>query len=127
MAIAGIGIDLVEIDRFERFLKRKGSPLLRRVFTARELRYARSQKRPAMHLAARFAVKEAVLKAMKTGWAQGVSWKDIETLRPLHGAPVVKISGIAERIMRRQKIARIHISIAHSGTHAAAFALAEKR
>ena len=85
MTIIGIGLDATEIRRIERVLERFGDRLLRRVFTDHEIAYCLRRPRPAPRLAGRFAVKEAAMKAIGTGHARGVLWRDIEAVR--HGDP----------------------------------------
>ena len=80
-AIVGVGIDLVDIDRFER-----SKPRVReRLFTRAEARYCVLQRKPALHFAARFAAKEAVLKALGTGWSGGIAWTEVEIVARDHG------------------------------------------
>ena len=86
--IRGTGIDLIEIERIERIITRRGEKFLSRVFTPGEIEYSYRSGRPARHLAARFAAKEAVLKALGTGLRQ-VSWTDIEIQRDELGKPMV--------------------------------------
>ncbi len=76
--VIGIGIDLVQVSRFEQAASRHGSRLLDRLFTAGEQARVRCYRSPGRHLAARFAAKEAALKALRTGWGQGVVWQDVE-------------------------------------------------
>src|SRR5512147_2819189 len=93
--IVGIGVDLVKIGRIEK--AGKGHPgFLERVFTQREQDYCNRQKFPAQHYAARFASKEAVLKAFGTGLSAGMKWTDVEVLHGEGGGPIVNISGAAK-------------------------------
>ena len=73
--IIGIGIDIVDLDRFQRMLDRHGKRFLAKTFSEEEIAYCQSRKNPAQHFAARFAAKEAVFKALGTGWREGMSWK----------------------------------------------------
>ena len=117
--IAGIGIDLIEIERVERALARR--PRLReRLFTTRERDYADSRARPAEHLAARFCAKEAVAKSLGL---EGWSFTDVEVVA---GAPpTVRLSGRAGRRADELGV-RVHVSLTHSRVAAAAFACAER-
>lgn len=123
--IAGVGIDLIELDRFGAALKRQGAAFLRRVFTASERRYCDSRKNRVPHYAARFAAKEAVLKALGTGWSGGIRWTDVEIRRAASGSVSVRLAGRAKAVAATQKVRRVHLSITHAGTHAAAIAVAE--
>jgi len=91
--IAGIGVDIVDIARIQALLDRHGERFLRRVYTDAETAYAMSGANKAERLAGRFAVKEAVLKALGTGKSQGILWRDIETLRGRLGRPEVRRPG----------------------------------
>jgi holo-[acyl-carrier protein] synthase len=118
MAIAGIGVDVIEIDRVERALERRG--LGERLFTAEERRYAARHRRPARQLAARFCAKEAVAKSLGLG---GWSFTDVEVVA---GAPPqVRLRGRAERRARELGVA-VCISLTHSRETAAAVACAER-
>lgn len=85
MEIIGIGLDATEVQRVADIIERHGDRFLSRVFTAGEIAYCRAHRRAAQHFAARFAVKEAAMKALGTGFSHGVVWKDIEVVR--HGGP----------------------------------------
>jgi holo-[acyl-carrier protein] synthase len=125
--ILGIGTDIIEVERIDRLLREHGEQFLRRCFTEEETGYALSRKNAAQHLAGRFAVKEAVMKALGTGWGRGVRWRDIAVRRRPGDAPRVELSGGAARHARRLGIARVHISISHLRGEALAFAVAEGR
>lgn len=87
MNIAGIGTDIVECLRIAQMIERHGELFLTRVYTEREIQYCSSRKAATQHYAGRWAAKEAVLKAMGTGWAKGISWRDIEVRNDEGGAP----------------------------------------
>ncbi len=125
MAILGTGIDIVEVDRLEEALGRRGARLRDRVFTPAERDYCENRPRPGIHYAGRFAVKEAVLKAIRTGWVKGIGWKDIEVELGPRGEPSVRLSGGALKRAREMGIETIHISISHTERHAVASAVAE--
>lgn len=119
--VVGVGIDLVDIARFER-----SNPRLRiRLFTPAEARYCTNQSRPALHFAARFAAKEAVLKALGTGWSGGIAWTDVEIVREEHGGAVVRLSGLAAKRAKKLKIRAWHVSMTHAAATAGAVAIAE--
>lgn len=125
MSIAGHGIDLVETARIAEMVERHGDHFLDRCFTAAERQYAESSvKRRDEHLAARFAAKEAVLKALGTGWRNGIAWTDVEVVRQPSGQPTVRLNGEAARIAAEMGIARWMLSLSHTDTHAMASAIA---
>ena len=124
--IGALGMDLARIDRMDEVLERRGGRFTARVFTDGEVAYCeRRASRRAQHYAGRFAVKEAVMKALGTGWARGVRWRDIEVVRASGSAPTVVLHGVAARIAAGKGIARIHITITHDAGIAAAVAVAE--
>jgi len=124
--IAGIGVDIVDIPRIQALLDRYGERFLRRVFTEAELTYAMSGANNAERLAGRFAVKEAVMKALGTGKSQGILWKDVETLRARTGKPEVRLWGRAVRWAKLRGGGEVHVSITHDGGKAVAFVILEK-
>ena len=125
MAIVSIGSDLTRIDRMADLLERRGEALKRRLFTEREQAYCEARKTRVTNYSGRFAVKEAVMKVLGTGWARGVRWVDIETLRERGQAPRVVLHGRTAEIAAERGIARIHVSITHDAGIAMAFAVAE--
>ncbi|HAV42465.1 TPA: holo-[acyl-carrier-protein] synthase [bacterium] len=122
MTIFGTGIDLVEIKRFADVVDRFGERFLKRVFTESELAYCLSRPNFEMHLAARFAAKEAVSKALGTGWGS-FSWRDIEVNNDPSGAPKVNLSGGAAKIFAESKGEGMLISISHTKDMAIAQAI----
>jgi holo-[acyl-carrier protein] synthase len=120
--IIGIGTDLVKISRIE---KAGGNHpgFLERVFTQKEQEYCNRQKFPAQHYAARFASKEAVLKAFGTGLSAGMKWTDIEVLHGEGGGPIVNISGVAKDLADLKGIMQIMLSYSHDEGYAVAFAV----
>lgn len=120
--VVGIGTDLVEIGRLARALER--TPRLReRVFTAAEIAYCESKARPAQHYAARFAAKEAFLKAMGAGLFQGVSLADIEVVREADRAPSLRLGPTALALLRTKGGGRALLSLSHGHDTAVAFVL----
>lgn len=99
--IIGIGNDLVDIRRIEKSLERFGPRFVARIFTAFEAEAARSRAMPAAFLAKRFAAKEACAKALGTGFAQGVFWRDIGVVNEVSGRPVLALSGGALALLHR--------------------------
>ncbi len=112
--ILGLGIDLVEVARIEGALA-KGERFTRRLFTAGETAYCTRHKEPARHFAARFAAKEAGMKALGTGWSNGVGWKDFEVRHDPHGRPQLYITGRAAEVARAIGATHATISLAHDG------------
>ena len=123
--IVGVGIDLCEVPRMERALERNGARLLGRLFTPAERDACESAGGGAARWAARFAGKEAVLKALGTGWSAGVGWHDVEILRVGGAAPEVRLSGGARRAAENRGATRCHLSLTHERGQAAALAILE--
>ena len=121
--IEGIGVDVVEIPRIRRAIDVWGATFLNKVFSKQELAYAESKKSPVPHIAARFAVKEAVAKAMSTGWSGGFRWKDVEVENDTSGKPRVHLYGAARKSLDGRKI---FVSISHSENVVVALAVIEK-
>ena len=111
------GVDIVEISRVERMVKRWGSRFLDRVYTKRERDYCENKYNS---LAARFAAKEAVMKALRTGRV-GIGWKDVEVVIVKNGAPSVEFHGRAETLGEQLAIRQISLSLSHSEQYAVAF------
>lgn len=125
--IVGVGFDLVAIARVEEMLTRKEQRALDRLFTAHEQEYALARARPAMHLAARLAAKEAVFKAL-TGSddAKKIGWKEAEVRRGAEGPPVLHFSGRAEARARELGVTRIHLTLSHTDDVAGAVVVLER-
>lgn len=124
--IVGVGIDLVEIARIAAAGERLGTRFYRRLLRPAEEAYCTSHRHPAPHVAARFAVKEAVSKAFGTGIGARLGWHDIEVIRGAAGEPSVVLSGAGETLARERGVARIHVSLTHTATHAAAVVVLER-
>jgi len=120
--IIGIGTDLVKISRIEK-AGRDHPGFLERVFTQKEREYCNRQKFPAQHYAARFASKEAILKAFGTGLSAGMKWTDIEVLRGEGGGPIVNISGGAKDLADLKGVKQIMLSYSHDEGYAVAHAV----
>jgi holo-[acyl-carrier protein] synthase len=120
MAVTGIGIDVVEVERIRGLLERHGERFKARTFTEVEVAYCDACADPAMHYAARFAAKEAGAKALGTGFAQGVSWADIEVARDVAGRPELRLHGGARDLAERLGVARCHVSLSHTKEQALA-------
>jgi holo-[acyl-carrier protein] synthase len=118
-----VGVDVVDIDRFRRVLARRPS-MYSRLFTAGELDYARTAQDDIPRLAARFAAKEAVMKALGVGLG-AFSFREVEVRREASGAPTLVITGGAERLAVERGVARWHLSLSHTDHLATAVAVAE--
>ena len=127
MAIIGIGTDIVECLRIAQMIERHGEVFLQRVYTTREIEYCSTRKAATQHYAGRWAAKEAVLKAMGTGWARGISWRDIEIRNDEGGRPRIALGGGAREVCETLGLADMLISISHCRSHATAYAIAVGR
>jgi holo-[acyl-carrier protein] synthase len=126
--IVGSGIDLIEVERVRRVLEdpKIGLRFRDRVYTEGEIDYCEGKGRGKYEsYAGRFAAKEAVMKALGTGWGKRVGWQDIETLPIPGGKPEVTLHHGASELARRLGISRLSISIAHTKNHAIAYVIAE--
>ncbi|MBI5233243.1 MAG: holo-ACP synthase [Deltaproteobacteria bacterium] len=117
--ITGVGIDIVDIKRFKTVLERWGHRFLSRVFSEGELRYALARNSPEAHLAARFAAKEALFKAIGPEFVPPFRFRDIEVMRDEGGRPLIKILGLADEI-------KVHVSLSHDADIAMAQVVVEK-
>jgi holo-[acyl-carrier protein] synthase len=127
MNVLGIGTDIVECLRIAQMIERHGELFIDRVYTAHEIEYCRSRKQATQHFAGRWAAKEAVLKAIGTGWRRGISWRDIEVRNGEGGKPAIAVRGGAFEAIEQAGIGEILISISHCRSHATAFAVALAR
>ncbi|RNC81539.1 MAG: holo-[acyl-carrier-protein] synthase [Phycisphaera sp.] len=120
------GVDLVEIARIEKSIADHGERFIERCFTKAEADYASSARAPRdiERFAARFAAKEAVLKALGTGWADGIAWTDVEVRKTPSGQPAIEISGKAKSIAEGLGISEFHLSLSHTDLHAIASVIA---
>jgi holo-[acyl-carrier protein] synthase len=128
MAIVGIGVDIIEVERVERALTRvlTAARFRQRVFTESEIAYCESRGRSRYQsYAARFAAKEAVMKAMGTGWNRNVAWSEIEVVRKRGQAPTITLHSKTAEFARSCDVARVHLSISHTATLAVAYVIAE--
>ena len=125
MSVVSVGSDLARIDRITDAIERRGQSILDRLFTPEEQAYCEARKERFTHYAGRFAVKEAVMKVLGTGWARGVRWVDIEVRREPGSAPQLHLHGRAAEHGRDLGIRKIHITITHDGGLAMAVAIAE--
>jgi holo-[acyl-carrier protein] synthase len=123
--IKGIGIDSIEIARIDRIRREYGDRFLSRVFTSAEQAYVSRFHAPQVPLAARFAAKEACLKALGTGLIPGVRWQDIEVVNNEAGKPALVLHGGAEKKLRQLQAGTVHLSLTHSKEMATAVVILE--
>lgn len=120
--ILGIGTDIFEVERMKQKLKKQPS-FIDGVFTDNEIKYCNQFKNKAERFSARYAAKEALLKAFGTGWRDGVTFKDIDIINDELGKPEIKLSGVAKQIANKLKVTSIHISMSHTKELANAFVI----
>lgn len=123
MTVCGVGVDLVRIPRMREVIARWQERFLRRVFTDQEIAYCQARRDPVPHFAARFAAKEAGLKALGTGLRLGVSWRELEVRRERGQAPVLVLSGRSREIGLSRGGRRMLLALTHEGDYALAQAL----
>jgi holo-[acyl-carrier protein] synthase len=123
--IVGTGVDITEVDRVEAAVKRFGDRFLKRIFTPAEIRYCMGKPNAAERLAARFAAKEAGMKAIGTGLHYGVTWQDVEVLRMPGQRPVLQFHGKAAEFAARLGCKRNHLSLSHTREQAIAYVILE--
>lgn len=124
--IFGTGVDIVEIARFEKFLKQGNDPLFQRLFTPGEIEYCSAKKQSAQHYALRFAAKEAFLKALGTGLRDGLSWKDMEVVNDALGKPTLKLYRRAEELFAQAGLSGCFLSLSHDAGCAVAMVVLER-
>jgi len=119
--VLGLGIDIIEIARIKRSIDRFGDKFLEKVFTEGEINYCNSKFNKFQHFAARFAAKEAVYKALASGWKEGLRWKDIEIQNDTSGMPSIKPSGKLKSFLSDDT--QLRISISHSDSYVTSVAI----
>ena len=124
--ILGMGTDIVEISRIRKLLKRNSAEFLSRVYTENELKEAGTKKNSAEYLAGRWAVKEALSKALGCGIGTDCNWKDISTTNDSKGAPRVHLAGTASKTAKTKSTRKIHVSISHEKHYACSTVILEK-
>jgi holo-[acyl-carrier protein] synthase len=118
--IVGLGLDIAEIDRITAAITRHGAAILERLYTPTEVAYCESHKNKFERYAARFAAKEAAMKALGTGWTRGVRWRDIEVANAPGGKPTLRLQGVARQFAEKLGVRNISLTITHSGNLALA-------
>ncbi|MBM4168463.1 MAG: holo-[acyl-carrier-protein] synthase [Ignavibacteria bacterium] len=122
--IRGIGVDVVDVRRMKEMLEEKGDPFIGKVFTESEIAYCRGRKQPHEHFAARFAAKEAVSKAIQTGWSGTFRWKDVEVYNEPSGAPRIKLFNETAVTLEG---CTLHLSLSHTENTVVAFVVIEHK
>jgi holo-[acyl-carrier protein] synthase len=124
--IVGTGVDITEVARIKASVERFGQRFLSRVFTPEELRYCLAKVNSSERLAARFAAKEAGLKAIGTGLRHGITWHDVEVVRLPGQRPNLRYSGKAAQYAERLGCNRVHLSLSHTAEQAIAYVILER-
>jgi holo-[acyl-carrier protein] synthase len=123
--IVGTGVDITEVARIKAAVDRFGQRFLKRVFTPEEIRYCVSKLNAAERLAARFAAKEAGMKAIGTGWKRGVTWRDFEVANLPSGRPTLRFYGVASQVAQQLGVRQISLSLTHTAELAMAHVILE--
>jgi holo-[acyl-carrier protein] synthase len=123
--IVGTGIDIAEVPRIRQSIERFGDRFLRRIFTPGEIRYCDSKLNRMERYAARFAAKEAAMKALGTGWNHGVRWQDCEVVREPSGRPTIKFHGKASEFAAKLGVKNAALSLSHTQEQAIAQVILE--
>jgi holo-[acyl-carrier protein] synthase len=123
--IVGTGVDLCEVPRIQQAIERHGARFTGRVFTETESAYAESKANRYERYAARFAAKEAGMKALGTGWRGGIAWRDFEVTNLASGRPTLKFHGKAAEIAKHRGVAHISLSLTHTAEQAMAIVILE--
>lgn len=123
--IVGTGIDIAEVPRVGEVIERFGERFLRRVFTEGERKYCDSKANRVERYAARFAAKEAAMKALGTGWNRGVRWRDIEVYREPGSRPTIRFHGVAAEFATRLGASNVALSLSHTPEQAIASVILE--
>ncbi len=124
--IVGSGVDLCEVTRIKDAIERHGRRFLERVYTDREIAYAERKANRYERYAARFAAKEAGMKALGTGWHGGVRWRDFEVINLPTGRPTLQFHGKAAEYARKLEVGNISLSLTHTSVQAMAMVILEK-
>ena len=123
--IVGTGVDLCEVARIRQAIERHGARFTGRIFTDAESRYAESKANRYERYAARFAAKEAAMKALGTGWRGGIAWRDFEVSNLRSGRPTLAFHGIAGEIAKKRGVRNVSLSLTHTADQAMALVILE--
>ena len=122
--VLGVGIDIIEIERIKDSVEKYGDRFLNKIYTPNEIKYCVNKFNKYQHLAARFAAKEAVYKAVASGWKEGISWRDIEVFNDPTGIPEIKPFGKLKTFLSNDK--QLKISMSHSDNYVTCVAIIYK-
>ena len=123
--IVGTGVDLAEVPRIRASVERFGDKFVHRIYTPREIAYVERKANRFERYAARFAAKEAGMKALGTGWRRGVRWQDFEVINLPSGRPTLHLHGAAQRIAEQLGVKNISLSITHTAETGLAYVIFE--
>ena len=123
--ILGAGVDLAEVDRIKQSIERFGERFINRIYTEREIAYVERKANKAERYAARFAAKEAGMKALGTGWRRGIQWKDFEVINLPSGRPTLVLHGEAENIAAQLGVKSVQLSLTHTSRDGLAYVIFE--
>lgn len=123
--IIGTGVDLAEVPRIRASIERHGERFLKRVFTPLEIAYVERKANRFERYAARFAAKEAGMKAIGTGWRGGITWQDFEVANEPSGRPTLRLSGRAAEVAAELRVKKVSLSLTHTAEHGMAFVVIE--
>lgn len=121
--VKGIGVDIIEIERIEKSIRESGDHILHKIFTPQEIAYCNSKPKTFQHFAARFAAKEALSKALATGWAGKFNWKDVEVTNESSGQPRIELHGKLQEALAHCSVL---VSLSHSESHVVAMIVIEE-
>lgn len=124
--IVGIGVDIIEIDRFRKKMESNGTKFIKRIFTDDEIAYCGEKINQHENYAVRFSAKEAVFKVLGTGWGEGVGWQQVQIKNDNFGKPYITLNGIALQKSNDLGITNWHISLSHCDNLAIAYVIGEK-
>lgn len=123
--VVGLGVDIVEVERIRKALEDQPA-MIRRVFTGSEAKYCTGRKNPYQHFAGRFAAKEAALKALGTGWSEGIRWRDVEISSEPSGKPLLHFHGRAHEVFDSLDASTIFLTITHARAYAVAVVVLDR-
>ena len=124
--IVGTGIDIAEVDRVRNAIERHGQRFTQRIYTPREIAYVEHKANVFERYAARFAAKEAGMKALGTGWRRGVRWRDFEVVNLASGKPTLILHGVAASIAESLGVTGVSLSITHTAQQGMAIVILER-
>jgi len=123
--IVGLGLDLAEVERIRAAIERHGRRFVERIYTPAEIAYAERKRNPYERYAARFAAKEAGMKAIGTGWRRGVRWQDFEVQNLPSGRPTLRFHGVAAQVAESLGVRNVVLSLTHTDSQGIAIVVLE--